>query len=115
MCVTLQHEEMFVILQRQGDVGHIATYIYVFHIATCFYICRIATQLSTLRRHVYFRQITTLLCFVDCNVTMFITLRHYYVHHIETLYFHHIVMLCVHQSVTLVCLVDFNVTMFNTL
>ena len=56
-----------------------------------------------------------LLCFVEFNVTMFITLRRYYVHHIETLFFHHIAMLCVCHSETLLSLVDFNVTMFNTL
>ena len=82
---TLQHLEMFVTLRR--------------HIATFGNVCHIATSL----------------CFVDCNVTMFITLWPYYVRHISTLYFHHIAMLCVHHSVTLLCLVDFNVTMFNTL
>jgi hypothetical protein len=115
LCITLQLEEMFSILWWQGDVGHIATCIYVHHIVTCIYVCHIVTLLSTLRQHAYFRQIATSLCFVDCNLTMFTTLWPYYVHHIATQYFHHIAMLCVFHSVNLLCLVDFNITMFNTL
>jgi len=41
MCVTLQREEIFSILRRQGDVGHIETCIYVRHIGTCIYVCHI--------------------------------------------------------------------------
>jgi hypothetical protein len=115
MCVTLHREEMFSILRRQGDVGHIMTCIYVRCIATCIYVFHVVMLLSTLRRHAYFRQIAMLLCLIDYNLIMFITLRRYYVCHIATLYFHHIAMLCVHHSGTLLCLVDFNVTMFNTL
>jgi hypothetical protein len=96
-------------------VGHTATSIYVFHIVTCTYVCLIATLLSTFRRHAYFRHIKTLPCFVDCNVTVFLTLQRYHVCHIATLYFHPIAMLFVPHSATLLCLVDFNITMLNTL
>jgi hypothetical protein len=96
-------------------VGHTATSIYVFHIVTCTYVCLIATLLSTFRRHAYFRHIKTLPCFVDCNVTVLLTLQRYHVCHIATLYFHPIAMLFVPHSATLLCLVDFNITMFNTL
>jgi hypothetical protein len=49
---------MFVTLRRQGYVHHIAMSVYVHHI-----------EMS-----VYVRHIVTLLCLVDCNVTIFDTL-----------------------------------------
>jgi hypothetical protein len=48
----VQCDDMFVKMRRRGYVRQIVTYI-------------------------YYRHIATLLCFLDCNVTMFVTLRRY--------------------------------------
>jgi len=96
--VRLQHQVTF------GNVSHIMTSIYLCHIA----IMRLCSSnwddgamFVTLWWQVYVHHIGTLLCLLECDATMFVTLReHDYIH-------------CI--AITRLCLSHCDVTMIVTL